>query len=74
MSSSAMSHRTVISIAAAAVLGIACVTTDALARGGGSRGGGFHGGARVAGYMALITAGLIAAELIAEPMRAVVGA
>jgi hypothetical protein len=50
-----MSHRTVISIAAAAILGIACVSTDALARGGGFRGGGarvggFHGSARVAGY------------------------
>jgi hypothetical protein len=41
-----MSHRTVISIAAAAILGIACISTDAFAY----RGGGFHaGGARVGG-------------------------
>jgi hypothetical protein len=48
-----MSYRTVISIAAAAVLGIACVSTDALAYRGGGRGGrigGVHaGGARVGG-------------------------
>ena len=46
-----MSYRTVISIAAAAMLGIACVSTDALARGGG-RAGGFHGGARAGGFHA----------------------
>ena len=39
-----MSHRTVISIAAAAILGLACISTDALARAGGFHGGGFHGG------------------------------
>jgi hypothetical protein len=44
-----MSYRTVISIAAAAVLGIACVSTDALAyrgvaRAGGVRVGGIHRG------------------------------
>jgi len=49
-----MSYRTIISMAAAAVLGIACVSTDALARGGarggGANVGGVHaGGARVAG-------------------------
>ena len=46
-----MSGRTVISIAAAAILGIACVSTEALAyRGGGARVGGYHGGgARVGG-------------------------
>jgi hypothetical protein len=46
-----MSHRTVISIAAAAILGIACISTEALAyRGGGARVGGYHGGgARVGG-------------------------
>jgi hypothetical protein len=50
-----MSYRTVISIAAAAMLGIACVSTDALARAGGrggfhgDRAGGFHG-ARAGGY------------------------
>ena len=37
-----MSYRAVISIAAAAMLGIACVLTDAMARGGG-RGTGFRG-------------------------------
>jgi hypothetical protein len=40
-----MSYRTFISIAAAAILGIACVSTDALARGGhggGGRVGGVH--------------------------------
>jgi hypothetical protein len=44
-------NRTVISIAAAAILGIACVSTEALAyRGGGARAGGYHGGgARVGG-------------------------
>ena len=51
MSHRLMSHRTVISIAAAAILGIACISTDALAfRGGGARVGGYHGGgARVGG-------------------------
>jgi hypothetical protein len=42
-----MLYRSVISVAAAALLGIACVSTDALAYRGG---GGFHGGARVGGY------------------------
>jgi len=51
MSRKPMSLRTVISIAAAAILGIACVSTEALAyRGGGARVGGYHGGgARVGG-------------------------
>lgn len=40
-----MSYRTVISIAVAAILGIACVSTDALAYRGGVR----VGGARVGG-------------------------
>ena len=46
-----MSRRTIVSIAAAAILGIACVSTEALAyRGGGARVGGYHGGgARVGG-------------------------
>jgi hypothetical protein len=47
-----MSYRSLVSIAAAALLGIACLSTDAFAfRGGGSvRAGGVHaGGARVAG-------------------------
>jgi hypothetical protein len=35
-----MSYRTIASVAAAAIIGIACVSTDALARGG--RGGGVH--------------------------------
>jgi hypothetical protein len=35
-----MSYRTVISIAAAAILGIACVSTEALAYRGGVRAGG----------------------------------
>jgi len=44
-----MSHRTVISIVTAAILGIACVSTDALAyrgrfRAGGVRVGGVHAG------------------------------
>jgi hypothetical protein len=44
-----MSYRTVISIAAAALLGVACISTDALAyrggvRMGGVRAGGFHAG------------------------------
>jgi hypothetical protein len=38
-----MSHRTVISLAAAAILGIACVSTDALAY-RGVRAAGVHGG------------------------------
>jgi hypothetical protein len=50
-----MSYRTVISVAAAAILGIACVSTDALAyrgggRAGGARVGGYHGGAYRGGY------------------------
>ena len=45
-----MSYRTAISIAAAAMLGIACVSTEALAYRGVGRAGGFHvGGARVGG-------------------------
>ena len=43
-----MSNRIVVSIAAAAILGIALVSTDAMARGGGR--GGFHGGARAGGF------------------------
>jgi hypothetical protein len=39
-----MSHRTVISIAAAAIFGIACVSTEALAYRGGVRAGGVHVG------------------------------
>jgi hypothetical protein len=45
-----MTYRAVISIAAAAILGIACISTDALAYRGGVRGGGrvgyhgYHGG------------------------------
>ena len=39
-----MSYRTVISIAAAAILGIACVSTEALAYRGGVRAGGVHVG------------------------------
>jgi hypothetical protein len=50
-----MSYRTVISVAAAAILGIACVSTDALAYRGGARAGGvhvggYHGGAYHGGY------------------------
>jgi hypothetical protein len=40
-----MSYRTVVSIAAAAILGVACISTDALAY-RGYRGGGYHGGYR----------------------------
>jgi hypothetical protein len=57
-----MSHRTVISIAAAAILSVACVSTDALAyravyRGGGVhvggvyRGGAYRGGAYRGAYV-----------------------
>jgi hypothetical protein len=46
-----MSYRTVISIAAAVTLGIACVSTDALAYRGGARVGGvYRGGAYRGGY------------------------
>jgi len=45
-----MSYRTVISIAAAAVLGVACVSTDALAYRGGARAGGVRVGGVHAGY------------------------
>ena len=45
-----MSYRTVISIATAAILGIACVSTDALAYRGGVRAGGVRaGGVHVGG-------------------------
>jgi hypothetical protein len=45
-----MSYRTVISIATAAILGIACVSTDALAYRGGVRVGGVRaGGVHVGG-------------------------
>jgi hypothetical protein len=50
-----MSYRTIISIAAAAILGIACVSTEALAYRGTVRAGGVHVGG---GYRA---------ALIAEP-------
>jgi hypothetical protein len=39
-----MSYRTIFSMAAAAVLGIACISTDALARGGARVGGAHVGG------------------------------
>ena len=46
-----MRYRTIISIAAAAVFGIACVSIDASARGRGGRAGGFHaGGVRAGGF------------------------
>ena len=45
-----MSYRTVVSIAAAAMIGIACVSTEALAYRGGVRVGGYHGGAYRGGY------------------------
>jgi hypothetical protein len=47
-----MSYRTVISVAAAAILGIACVSTQALAYRGGVRAGGVHvgGGYRGGAY------------------------
>ncbi len=45
-----MSYRTVISIAAAAILGVACVSTDALAYRGGYHGGGVHGVYRGGAY------------------------
>jgi hypothetical protein len=45
MSYRSMSYRTVVSIAAAAILCIACISTDALAYRGGARvGGGYRGG------------------------------
>ena len=44
-----MSYRTVISIAAAAILGVACVSTDALAYRGRARMGGVHAGGVHAG-------------------------
>ena len=47
-----MSYRTVISVAAAAILGIACVSTEALAYRGGVRAGGVHrGGAYRGAYV-----------------------
>jgi hypothetical protein len=48
-----MSYRTVISIAAAAILGVACVSTEALAyrAGGVYRGGAYRGGAYRGGYV-----------------------
>jgi hypothetical protein len=49
-----MSNRTVISIAAATILGVACVSTDASARagfhGGAGHAGGFHHGVYGGGY------------------------
>jgi hypothetical protein len=46
-----MSYRTIISIAAAAILGVACVSTDALAYRGGVRVGGvYRGGAYRGAY------------------------
>jgi hypothetical protein len=52
-----MSYRTIASIAAAAILGIACVSTDAMAYRGGYRGGGvrvggvYRGGAYRGAYV-----------------------
>ncbi|MFZ0423107.1 MAG: hypothetical protein WAL80_09555 [Xanthobacteraceae bacterium] len=46
-----MSYRTVVSVAVAAMLGIACVSTEALAYRGGVRAGGvYRGGAYRGGY------------------------
>ena len=51
MSHRTTSYRNIISIAAAALVGIACVSTDALAFRGGFRAGGFHAaGFRAGGY------------------------
>jgi hypothetical protein len=52
-----MSYRTVVSMTAVVILGLACVSTDALAyrggfRGGGVRVGGIHGVYRGGGYRA----------------------
>jgi hypothetical protein len=44
-----MSYRTIASVAAPALIGIACVSTDALAR-GGRGGGGRAGGVHAGGY------------------------
>jgi hypothetical protein len=45
MKENAMSRRTTLSLAAAAIIGIACISTDALAwRGGGVRAGGVRVG------------------------------
>ena len=59
-----MSYRTVASIAVAAILGIACISTDALAY----RGGGRVGGVRAGGVH---VGGAYRAALIVEPMCAV---
>ena len=44
-----MPYRTIMSMVAAAVLGIACVSTDALARGGARVGGAHVGGVHAGG-------------------------
>jgi hypothetical protein len=45
-----MSYRTAISIAAAAIIGVACISTEALAYRGGVRAGGVYRGAYRGGY------------------------
>jgi hypothetical protein len=71
-----MSYRTVISIAAAAILGIACVSTDALAYrgvgrvggahvGGVYRGGGYRGGYAGRGIGVGLGAAAVGAAVIA---------
>jgi hypothetical protein len=47
-----MSYRTLISLTAAAIVGMACVSTDALAYRGGRAGGVHAGGVRVGGVHA----------------------
>ena len=65
-----MPYRTILSIAAAAVLGVACFSTDALAYRAAYRGGGVHpGGVYRAGVH---VGGSIAAGFIAEPTCAAV--
>ncbi len=75
-----MPYRTIISIAADAVLGVACLSTDALAYRAAYRAGGVHAGGVYRGgvYPGVSIAGAfmreasIAAGFIAEPTCAVV--
>jgi hypothetical protein len=63
-----MSYRTLMSIAAAAVLGLACLSTDALARGGARGGGGHVGGVHAGGVH---VAGARGVGVVRHPVAAV---
>ena len=66
-----MSNRTIVTIAAASILCVACVATEAMAyRGGGARVGGYHGGVYRGGAYrgAYVRRGVGAQPLVQPPL------